>query len=339
MAIENLMAYVESIPTCDACASSQWDIQDAPDAGYKIIRSVWHPWQVINVEHLTGYAEYGDIPVAWGSPQWSFEAAPADATPTPIPVNYVRIKNKWQGTYLYEDAHIVKYGMPAANDATSQWVIENFSGHQRIKNRASGNYMHIENLLAYVQTGQICDPCTSGQWDVQDAPDPAYKIIRSVYHPWQVINVEHLTGNAEYGDIPVDWGSPEWSFEPAPDLPTVTPTATATATPTSTATATATYTPTATATATPSPAQALQTLQQSVANYVASGQIDSQMKNSLESKLQAAASSLSKGQTNAAINQLNAFINQVQAQRGKKITSAAADYLIAKARAISNSLH
>src|SRR5258706_12342817 len=86
--------------------------------------------------------------------------------------------------------------------------------------------MHIENLLAYVQTGQICDPCTSGQWDVQDAPDPAYKIIRSVYHPWQVINVEHLTGNAEYGDIPVDWGSPQWSFEPAPAGPVVTPTPT-----------------------------------------------------------------------------------------------------------------
>src|SRR5690242_7314408 len=122
MAIEGLLAYVQSIPVCGPCASYQWDVTDAPNPGYKIIRSVWHPWQVINVEHLTGNAEYGDIPVEWGSPQWSFEDAPsgpavtATPTPTPVTLTYVRIKNQWQGTYLYEDNGAVKYGMPAADD-------------------------------------------------------------------------------------------------------------------------------------------------------------------------------------------------------------------------------
>jgi len=38
--------------------------------------------------------------------------------------------------------------------------------------------------------------------------------------------------------------------------------------------------------------------------------------------------SLNKGRENAAIGQLEAFINQVEAQRGKKISIEAADLLI-----------
>ena len=256
MAIEGLLAYVQSISVCDPCGSYQWDVQDAPDAGYKIIRNVWHPWQIINVEGQTGYAQYGDIDVSWGSPQWSFEPVtdPATATPTAAPVSYVRIKNKWQSTYLYEDTETVKYGMPDVTDTASQWAIENYSGHQRIRNRATGNYMTIEGLLAYVQSLSVCDPCGSYQWDVQDAPDAGYKIIRNVWHSWQIIHVEGQTGYAQYGDIDVSWGSPQWSLEPVTDPATATPTATEeatlTLTPTLTPTHEATFTPTATATST-----------------------------------------------------------------------------------------
>ena len=60
--------------------------------------------------------------------------------------------------------------------------------------------------------------------------------------------------------------------------------------------------------------------------------------NSLVSKLQAAIDSLDRGQENAAANQLSAFINQVEAQRGKKISDAEADALIAAAQAIIDAL-
>ena len=233
MAIQNLLAYVESIQVCDVCTSGQWDIQDAPDAGYKIIRSVYHPWQIVNVEHQTGYAEYTsdqDVQVSWGSPQWSFETAPDPventATPTPGTITYIRIKNKWQNTYLYEDTETVKYGTPESTDPASHWLLEDYSGYKRIKNRATGNYMAIENLLAYVQSIQVCGPCTSGQWEIQDAPSAGYKIIRSVYHPWQIINVEQQTGYAEYTSdvtVPVGNDSAQWLFETAPDPVTPTP--------------------------------------------------------------------------------------------------------------------
>jgi len=58
--------------------------------------------------------------------------------------------------------------------------------------------------------------------------------------------------------------------------------------------------------------------------------------NSLTSKLQNAIQSLEKGQQNAAINKLNAFISEVKAQSNKKLTSEQADLLTSEAQRIIN---
>ena len=55
------------------------------------------------------------------------------------------------------------------------------------------------------------------------------------------------------------------------------------------------------------------------------------IENGLVSKLEAAIDSLNRGQDKAARNQLNAFINLVEAQRGKQISETDADALIAAA--------
>lgn len=63
------------------------------------------------------------------------------------------------------------------------------------------------------------------------------------------------------------------------------------------------------------------------------------IENSLVSKLVNAIDSLEKGQDNAAINKLEAFINQVEAQRGKKnLTKEQAGELIASVQAIIESI-
>jgi len=59
--------------------------------------------------------------------------------------------------------------------------------------------------------------------------------------------------------------------------------------------------------------------------------ISDKIKNSLASKIENALKSLDKGRENAAIGQLEAFINQVEAQRGKKISDETADLLISYA--------
>jgi PKD repeat protein len=59
-------------------------------------------------------------------------------------------------------------------------------------------------------------------------------------------------------------------------------------------------------------------------------------KGGFTASLDAALKSLNKGNTKTAINQLNAFINKVQAQRGKSLTNAQADAFIAQAQEIIN---
>jgi len=60
--------------------------------------------------------------------------------------------------------------------------------------------------------------------------------------------------------------------------------------------------------------------------------------NSLVSKLSAALSSINRGNDNAAVNQLNAFINEVNAQTGKAITQSQAQTLTYDARAVITAL-
>jgi Leucine-rich repeat (LRR) protein len=58
----------------------------------------------------------------------------------------------------------------------------------------------------------------------------------------------------------------------------------------------------------------------------------------LTDKLDAAINTLNKGNERAALNILNAFILQVEAQRGKTLTNEQADYLIAEAQEIIGSI-
>ncbi len=61
--------------------------------------------------------------------------------------------------------------------------------------------------------------------------------------------------------------------------------------------------------------------------------------NSLDAKLNAVIDSLNSHQNNTAMNQLKAFINEVNAQTGKKITSSQTSQLITAAQNIINSIH
>lgn len=62
------------------------------------------------------------------------------------------------------------------------------------------------------------------------------------------------------------------------------------------------------------------------------------VENGLKAKLIAAIDALNRGKTKTAINLLNAFINQVNAQRGKTITNAQADSWIAEALKLIDSI-
>ena len=83
-----------------------------------------------------------------------------------------------------------------------------------------------------------------------------------------------------------------------------------------------------------SPAEAIQYL----AHDINSVNLDHGFANSLDQKLAAATSSLNSGNDKEAKNQLNAFINEVSAQAGKKLTQDQANQLISVAQNIINSI-
>ncbi|TMB45243.1 MAG: hypothetical protein E6J55_06640 [Deltaproteobacteria bacterium] len=219
MSIEHLSGYVESIPVSDAWMSPRWTLENAPTAGYTIIRNVWQNTNIIYLQDPQVYAKYGNVPTSLSSAQWLLEDAPL------VP-SYVRIKNLWTGAYLYEDTnhvyqgtHHVLYGSPASTDTTSHWLIEDYAGSKRIKNRATGNYMSIEHLSGYVESIPISDAWMSPRWTLESAPTAGYTIIRNVWQNTNIIHTQNLLGYAQYGNVPTTFASAQWLLENAPIAP------------------------------------------------------------------------------------------------------------------------
>ena len=59
---------------------------------------------------------------------------------------------------------------------------------------------------------------------------------------------------------------------------------------------------------------------------------------SLLAKLDSALDSLDRGRDNTAVNQLESFVNEVEAQSGKKLTTEEADELIAAAQEVIDNI-
>lgn len=72
-----------------------------------------------------------------------------------------------------------------------------------------------------------------------------------------------------------------------------------------------------------------------VNDFVTSGEITGQAENGLLAKLETIQKKVLNGQTDPAANEIGAFVNEVQAQAGKKISDAAATALIAKAQEVA----
>lgn len=206
----------------------------------------------------------------------------------------------------YPDGHVVNYSFDAANRLTDvsgpSGVSYSYDGAGRLSGITRANGVNTE--YTYDDAGRL-------------------------------INLTHTTSQALVASY-------KYSYDPAGNLiqaqENVSKPAPPTATPTNTSTPTDTPTDTPTATPTPSPADLLAKLRASVENYSAGGQIDPTIENSLLSKIDAAISGFANGKINSTINQLNAFSNEVQAQRGKKISDSAADDLIAQVQVITSML-
>ena len=80
----------------------------------------------------------------------------------------------------------------------------------RLKNIATDEYMHIENLSGYVEHGKIPSTYWSAQWSVKQV-DNYLKFTNR----WQIdksIHTEDMKSVLQYGECPDTWWTSQWQL-------------------------------------------------------------------------------------------------------------------------------
>ncbi|SEC80120.1 Ig-like domain-containing protein [Paenibacillus sp. GP183] len=205
MAMNTDYRYIESIPSASVNdLKTQWIIEaNGPSFLIRSNNGSYND-EYINVKNAEGYAERGLYSNTLPSLQWTAEAAPSVTHTPAVSVdlnrntatkvfddsNYVTIRNKSTGKYLYEDDGIVKYrDLKSQNDLnsqkdelnsqkdelnsqnddlTSQWLVSDFNGHKLIKNRATGHLMAIEGDQPNLTASSIDKSVLGTQWMIND---------------------------------------------------------------------------------------------------------------------------------------------------------------------------
>lgn len=122
------------------------------------------------------------------------------------------IKNVWQDSYLNDGGGQVSYGASPSGDSYL-WILEDVGGgNVEIKNVATGEYMHIENLTGSVQCTSRTFGWYSSRWAIEDAGNGESR-IRNAWQSDNYIHVENLTGSAQHGTVYPAWASAKWVLE------------------------------------------------------------------------------------------------------------------------------
>ena len=126
---------------------------------------------------------------------------------------YYQIVNRWQSTsYLYDGGNgQVKYGTnPSGN--SYQWArIDAGGGYYVLKNRATGNLMHVENQNGSVQCSTGDPTWWSAQWSVSATGD-GWNYLINRWQGGERIHLENLLGYAQYANAQTGWHSAMWQF-------------------------------------------------------------------------------------------------------------------------------
>lgn len=126
---------------------------------------------------------------------------------------YYQIVNRWQSTtYLYDAGNgQVRYGT-SPSGSSYQWErVDVGGGFWLIKNRATGNFMHVENQNGSVQCTAANTGWWSAHWSIPGTGDGWFNII-SRWQGSQRIHIEGLTGYAQYANAQNGWHSAMWQF-------------------------------------------------------------------------------------------------------------------------------
>jgi hypothetical protein len=123
-----------------------------------------------------------------------------------------RIVNRWKNTVLCDGGDYVSYNATSTGTAC-QWFIEDVGGgFIEIRNQATGDYMHIENLTGKVQASGRTVGWDSSKWQLENT-DSGFVRVRNRWQSSQYIHVENQLGVAQHGVINASWWSAQWQFQ------------------------------------------------------------------------------------------------------------------------------
>jgi hypothetical protein len=159
---------------------------------------------------VTGLSK-GQVTITVTTQDGNFSAI-SNVNVTSTPLTVYKIKNRWQNTYLYDGGDRVKYSNTASGKSY-MWKLEDVDGVKEIMNFSTGDYMHIENLLGYVQCTSSTSGAMSSRWTLEDAGD-GFVRLKSAWSPLDYIHVEKLQSQAWYGTVEPSWWSAMWILEP-----------------------------------------------------------------------------------------------------------------------------
>ncbi|KRF34608.1 S-layer homology domain-containing protein [Paenibacillus sp. Soil787] len=211
---------LQSLHQPNSSGDDQWQISNSlMYDDYVTVQSAVYAGTYIHVTNGLGFAQSSVANPNTDEVQWLFE----DPSVVAGVNQYVQIVNTWTSLALYEDTDSnVKYGNVKSDNQRGQWLIEKFAGRKRIKNRATGHYINIQNPVdGHLKVTTVEDSWTSAIWVIETTGDT--KQIHSVNDPNQqpnqqkFINVQNLNKYAEYIEIPAAWGSKNWRFVPVSD--------------------------------------------------------------------------------------------------------------------------
>jgi alpha-glucosidase (family GH31 glycosyl hydrolase) len=135
----------------------------------------------------------------------------------------VTIKCRWADNgqaYLFDNGDRVDYGSSPADDRY-YWIVESANGYTQLKNKATGDYINLENKADYVECTPVQSHWTSKDWTLEDAGD-GYRRLRCRWvEVADYIHIENLKGYAEHapagthnGNTTINnWWSAMWLLE------------------------------------------------------------------------------------------------------------------------------
>ncbi|MEP6465186.1 MAG: Ig-like domain-containing protein [Parafilimonas sp.] len=126
---------------------------------------------------------------------------------------YYNIQNRWHPEYyLYDGGNgQVKYGTNPGSNTLYQWTKVTTGSYVLLKNRSTGNLMHVENQNGSVQCATANPTWYSAQWTIADAGN-GYSYIQNHWQGGEWIHIENLLGYAQYASPQNGWYSAEWQF-------------------------------------------------------------------------------------------------------------------------------